>query len=384
MHNIEYPRIHLAIDNCFAIKRWVEPRDWMRIINEIGDIKYIEASTDNEIDPSHNTQEFRDAWVSEVKDCEREFNQKVISFYSGYATYRTVGIASLSESKRQAMIDKYFKPTVDVAAKLGAQVGNALSAFSEPVLNQPELYNLSSKYLDYSLSVMTEYAGKQGVLFGYEQMYTPTQGMWKIQECINRMKSAYTTTGLPMYVTIDTAHQVGQKIFRKPDRSDIEKMLESGDCSSFRLPEKVEKQIAAGDDIDKIMYGLADFDYWFADPADADVFSWLSSLGCYSPLMHLQQTDGSYSSHKPFTEKYNKGGIIDPREVLKAIAKSYETDEAGMPPKVTDIYLAFEIFFGVTDPAKMIIDDLRESVAYWRKYIPQDGLPLNELVASFN
>jgi len=34
---MEYPRIYLAIDNCFASKRWTTPAEWMDIAKEAGD-----------------------------------------------------------------------------------------------------------------------------------------------------------------------------------------------------------------------------------------------------------------------------------------------------------------------------------------------------------
>ena len=80
MSNKEYPKIHLAVDNCFAVKRWVRPRDWMNAIKEIGGISLIQASTDNEIDPAHNTQDFRDEWIEEVQHYENQYGFKVVSF----------------------------------------------------------------------------------------------------------------------------------------------------------------------------------------------------------------------------------------------------------------------------------------------------------------
>lgn len=378
---MQYPRIHLVIDNCFAIKRWVEPSEWMRIIKEIGDIRCIQASTDNEIDPSHNTQEYRDEWVAEVKSCEKELDLKVVSLYSGYATYRTVGIASLSAGKRRAMIERYFEPVVDVAQKLKAQVGNTLSAYSDTALQNPSMFRMVDGYIENSLVEMTEYAAEKGVIFGYEQMYTPTQGMWTIEGCINCMKAVYAKAKSPMYTTIDTAHQVGQNSFLKPTASQIAKIQKGENIQSFNLPQAIEEQIAAGYDPIKIYDNLSEYDYWFAEPADADVFKWFSSLGCYSPIVHLQQTDGTYSSHKPFTAANNEKGIIKPQAVFEAIAKSYTApDIEGMPPKVKDIYLAFEIFFGATDSNRKIISDLKESVAYWRRYLPKDGMLLNKLI----
>ncbi len=378
---VQYPRIHLTVDNCFAIKRWVEPTEWMRKVRQLGDIRYVQASTDNEIDPSHNTQMFRDEWVAEVKKNEQELGLKVASFYSGYATYRTVGIASLSKSKRRTMIERYFKPTVDVAASLGAQVGNTLSAYSDTALQNPELFRMTTDYIESSLSNMAVYAGNKGVTFGYEQMYTPTQGMWTIDGCISCMRNVYARAQYPMYLTIDTAHQAGQRLFLRPSPDDVMSMVRTGDTRGFRLPDEVVRAVQEQRRTEIIERLLDRYGYWFAQPHDADLFKWLEMLGAYSPVMHLQQTDGTYSSHKPFTAKYNPSGIVKPKDVLSAIARSYERPAPeGMPPRVTDIYLAFELFFGVTESADNIISDMRESVAWWREYIPQDGITVDRLI----
>ena len=378
---IQYPRIHLAVDNCFAIKRWVEPAEWMRKVRQLGDIRYIQASTDNEIDPSHNTQMFRDNWVAEVKKYEKELGLKVASFYSGYATYRTVGIASLSKDKRRTMIERYFKPTVDVADSLGAQVGNTLSAYSDTVLQNTELFELTTSYIEGSLANMAVYAHSKGVTFGYEQMYTPTQGMWTIDGCINCMRNVYARARCPMYLTIDTAHQAGQSLFLRPAPDEVHKMVKAGEPGAWRLPEEVKKAIRDRHRPEQVEKLMDRYSYWFAQPLDADLFEWLETLGAYSPVVHLQQTDGTYSSHKPFTAKYNATGIVRPKDVFAAIARSYERPAPeGLPPRVTDIYLAFELFFGITSSADDILSDMRESVMYWREYMPMDGMTVDKLI----
>lgn len=98
MNEPRYPRIHLAIDNCFAIKRWVEPSDWMRIIKEIGGIRYIEASTDNEIDPLQSSPSFRDDWVSEIKRLEKELDLKVASFIPAMRRTGRLGLPAVPKA----------------------------------------------------------------------------------------------------------------------------------------------------------------------------------------------------------------------------------------------------------------------------------------------
>lgn len=244
--NVAYPKIHLSLDNCFAIKRWVRPRDWMSIVKQIGGITNIQASTDNEIDPLFNTPEYRDEWVKEVKKYEKLLGLKVVSLYSGYATYRTTGLAHWDDTCRNVLVNNYYKPVVDIAEKLGAQVGNTLGAFSEPILNDPAEYRKADDILMEKLTVMTKYAQEKGVIFSYEQMYTPNQGFWTIDGCKNYIKTIYRACNYPMYITIDTAHQVGQRFFISPNDRQIQDMISTRDLGEFRLGKRIEKMILEG------------------------------------------------------------------------------------------------------------------------------------------
>ncbi|MGO8817877.1 MAG: hypothetical protein ACLQVG_24810 [Terriglobia bacterium] len=114
---------------------------------------------------------------------------------------------------------------------------------------------------------------------------------------------------------------------------------------------------------------------------DGDTYRWLEELGSYSPVIHLQQTDGSSSPHRPFTEENNRRGIIDGENVLQAIATAYSAEpEPGMPPRCEEIYLTLEIFAGTADLPVDIISGLADSVEYWRRFIPTDGLTAQGLL----
>ena len=60
---MEYPKIYLALDNCFALKRWVEPETWLPLIKDLG-YTSIQASYDNEFDMLYNTKEYIDSWYT--------------------------------------------------------------------------------------------------------------------------------------------------------------------------------------------------------------------------------------------------------------------------------------------------------------------------------
>jgi hypothetical protein len=140
-----------------------------------------------------------------------------------------------------------------------------------------------------------------------------------------------------------------------------------------------------GDEITKISQTINEemqkYPHLFSKSVDCDLYQWLRETGCYSPIIHLQQTNGTSSSHLPFTQAYNKNGIVKPIKMLEAIADSYRRPIAeGMPPRTENIYLTFEIFPHTSDTRREILSTLNESVKYWRQWIYQDGIALDELL----
>lgn len=96
----------------------------------------------------------------------------------------------------------------------------------------------------------------------------------------------------------------------------------------------------------------------------------------------MQQTGGFSSSHQPFTEEFNRKGIISADKLLTSIANSYEDNESdSMPPKCKEIYLTLEIFAKTSDYNADILRNMRQSIQYWRKFIPEDGMRLSEILS---
>lgn len=96
-------------------------------------------------------------------------------------------------------------------------------------------------------------------------------------------------------------------------------------------------------------------------PSQRDPYVWLEKLGKYSPIVHIQQTELNRSNHWPFIPEYNEKGIIQPERVLEALEKS----------GAEDVLLLFEIYHREHwDTDRRVIDDLKSSVEYWRRYVP--------------
>ena len=66
--------------------------------------------------------------------------------------------------------------------------------------------------------------------------------------------------------------------------------------------------------------------------------------------------------------------------MLRALIASYaQPDDPSMPPKCDEIVLTFEPFISTAGNTYDLLDELRESVAYWRQYVPRDGMRLSEI-----
>ena len=386
---IKSPRIYLVLDNCFAIKRWVRPVDWMNITYDLG-FRYVQTSSDNEIDPLFSTPEYMDEWFEAVKKCERTIGVKVANFYTGYQTYRTVGLAHYNLDMVEHLKKNWFFRLIDKASGLGAKgLGFSMFAIPDGIMQSKEQYDALEDRIIGTLREIADYAhAHDHFQVSFEQMYVPYQPPFTIRQTERYLEKCATGGGRPFYVTLDTGHMIGQAKFQKPDR---EQLLESFNhdgpydvwLGSDRLYEVWRKFKNNSDYIngaDAILRGIEDYPHMFADEVDVDEYLWFEKLAKYSPIIHMQQTDGVRASHAPFTRENNEKGIITGERLLRAIKKSYEDTREILAP-VDDIYLSFELFFANTDKKQKIFEQLRETVVYWRQFVPEDGMTLDEIIS---
>lgn len=387
------PKIYLAIDNCFASKRWTTPSRWMRMARKLG-VNYVEASADNECDPLYMDSGYLDDWIDEVRNMEQDTGVKVINLYSGHGTYATLGLAHNDERVRNRMHRQWLESMVKMAGRLNAGLGFFCHAFSQQQMQNVEGYGQACEDLYGRLASLADFAGENGVRrIGVEQMYTPHQIPWTIEGAKQLLAEVHRRSRQNFYITIDTGHQSGQRKFLRPGYGElkeaIRKYRENGRADNFwigpRSAHLMFKDIARNDDnakfsVEELLEEFGKYPYLFAAYEDGDTYEWLEQLACYSPIIHLQQTDGRSSSHWPFNAECNKLGIIKGNKVLEAIAKSYFLSHVNMPEPCSDLYLTLEIFAGTTELPVDIINKLKDSVAYWRQFIPEDGLSLDKLI----
>jgi hypothetical protein len=393
---IDSPRIYLAIDNCFASRRWTAPQDWATVIGDLG-LQYVEASADNECDPLYTTPDYLADWVTDVERVRERTGVTVVNLYSGHGTYATTGLTHADQRIRDHILQEWLVVMAGVAGELDAGLGFACHAFSEPVMQDPAVYGEAKSDLFARLSALARHAQASGTRsVGIEQMYTPHMIPWTLEGSAELLRQVYREAGHPFYLTIDTGHACAQRRFLRPGREQLRRLLQdrrvgrnlSGLCLGPQTAYDLFRQALdappaeASPWLDRIEEEMDRHPYFFAHQEDGEIYLWLERLGCYSPIVHLQQTTGHSSAHLPFTAECNQNGIIHPQPLLRALNRAYAREpESAMPPRCDQIYLTIEVFTATADLPVDIIARLQETVAYWRRWIPQDGLTLSQLLA---
>ena len=388
-----YPRIHLAIDNCFASKRWTRPLEWMSMITDLG-LCCIEASADTECDPLYMGPAYLADWIKDIKKAEERTGARVVNLYSGHGTYSTLGLGHTDNRVSDRILYEWLKPMKENAGRLGAGLGFFCHAFPDATLQDPEAYRRACGELIERLAKVATLPAEGCTTVGVEQMYSPHQIPWTISGAKELLAATYERAQSPFYITIDTGHQSGQRRFLKPAPEQITAALGQrragldtrglwlGPQKAYLQFQDALTQSSRHDDeaAHGILQSTACYPYLFADPADGDPYRWISELGTWSPIIHLQQTDGTSSSHRPFTKEHNQRGIISPDKVIQALKKAWDRPvDPVLPPRVTDVYLTLELFSATADISADILSRLAETVTYWRNVIPTDGQRLDLL-----
>ena len=100
------------------------------------------------------------------------------------------------------------------------------------------------------------------------------------------------------------------------------------------------------------------------DGPDRDPYAWLRSLGRLAPIIQLQQSDADGDHHWPFTDRTNSIGRISADRLIDAL------EEGG----VEESALILEIIPPFEQDDEGVLDDLAESVDYWRNALLRRGV----------
>jgi len=299
----------LAINMCFLRKRWAEPQEWAEIIDEELGLKYAEFSSDL-LDPFFVPEPARSRIAEETRKAFQARGMTIVDYYTGVITHCS-NLLSHPDPDIRARGLEWCKEAIILADKLGAGgIGGHYDTIVDADCRDATRRAARIDEVIRSFQLLSRDAKEHGLKFLlWEQMYTPSEAPYTIAEAKDLYERVNEDAAVPIYLTIDVGHM----------------------CN-LHYPHSEE---------------------------DLDPYLWLEKFANVSPVIHIQQTDGKVSHHWPFTAEYNKVGIIHPEKVLEAIERSGSEMN----------YLMFEIFHSLGQTEQMVLDDLKRSVEYWRRWV---------------
>jgi sugar phosphate isomerase/epimerase len=97
---------------------------------------------------------------------------------------------------------------------------------------------------------------------------------------------------------------------------------------------------------------------------DRDPYAWLRELGTSAPVIQLQQSDADGDHHWPFTSARNAEGQISADRVIDALGEGGVEESA----------LVLEVIPPFEQDDDAVLNDLAESVEYWRQAFARHGV----------
>lgn len=298
-------KIHLGFNNCWAVKRWPLPEEWAEICRKM-DVEYVQFSFDL-LDPKTSEPALSNM-IRRIKDATSKYGVKIHSTFTGLAAYSMNLLTHPDVGMRADALDWYGR-AIEVTSLMGVYAtGGHIAAQSYNDFRSPERRKFIESVLIDSVKYLASYAKSMGLkMLLWEPMPVLREPPATIEDAKRILKMVNDIEAVPVKLAIDLGHQ----------------------CTVH------------------------------ASGKDTDPYSWLRELGAFSPVIHVQQTDGKGDRHWPFTEKYNKIGIIDPRKVIEAV------EDSG----ATETYFMLEYIPPFEEDDDMVLENLRESLKYLKDFI---------------
>jgi hypothetical protein len=303
-------KFHLGVNACFAVKRWPEPDDWMRMISQDLHLAAIQVSTDLLPMPSNNGAV--QGYVDEVRSAADSRGVQIHSFFTGLGAYSSNLLLAESDRDRKAAYH-WYQNLIELAARSGARgAGGHIGAFSVRAYGDEAL---RQKLLSVEIEAMKELAymaasaGLDHLLF--ENLAVRREPGHSVEEAA-WFEEQLSSCAVPWVLCLDLGHPVA---------------LAESDAPNVLDP-------------------------WFNH-------EWKNT-----PVIQLQQTTFGSDQHGPFTPHTNQFGAVDRERVLTHL-ESWKTE---------DIYLFLEIIPSHESNDQLVVDELIASVEYWREGIALHGL----------
>ncbi|HEX8770218.1 MAG TPA: TIM barrel protein [Acidimicrobiales bacterium] len=297
------PSVVFGTNNCFAIKRWPEPEEWSAIVSDVG-LEYVQFSFDL-LDPLMAGD--LDAYDRVREVCEQR-GISISSAFTGFVAYSQNFLGHPDEALR-SRAQEWYRLAISAGARLGVRgVGGHIGAMSVREFEDESQRRRSIQRSQEAVLRLAEHAAKEGLEFLlWEIMPVAREYPAHMDEAEELMSRWTCDAAVPVTLCLDLGHA----------------------C------------LAGGTELER------------------DPYAWLERLGPYARTIHLQQTDGVFDRHWPFTQEFNANGIIEPERVVELVNKLPQDE----------VELMLEPVHAFETPDEQVKSDLRESVLFWRPWV---------------
>jgi sugar phosphate isomerase/epimerase len=294
------PVLQLAANIGLAAKRWPETAAWAQVLADAG-IAHAQFTFDL-LDPG--VVDDLDAY-RRVREEAEAHGVAISSAFTGAGTYAQNMLGHPDPALRAAS-ERWYERAVAAAAALGAPaVGGHMGALSVRQQADPAQREAAIERTVAAVLRIAEHAAGAGVAcLLWEIMPVAREYPATMDEVRELMERLDPLAAVPVRLCLDVGHA----------------------CRDG------------------------------ADATERDPYAWLERLGPWARSVHLQQTDGVLDRHWPFTEQYNRQGIIDPDRVLAIVAR--------LPQPALE--LALEPIPAPELPDAQVARDLQASADHWR------------------
>ncbi|MCC2686422.1 MAG: D-erythrulose-phosphate dehydrogenase [Paenibacillaceae bacterium] len=294
--------LKLGINLGFAVNKYVEPRVWTKIVAEDLGLTYVQFVADllNVFLPEDAVQ----AQVAEINENTAKYGLKVTSTFTSSFT-RVNHFMHPDARTRKVWLD-WFKKFAHMSRQLGAvTTGSHFGILTFADYDDPKRRKFIINEALKNWKELSWYCKELGMThMVFEPMSIPREMANSVEDTKELLALLNDGAGLPFKLVLDVGHA--------------------------------------------------------PHPSDRDPYRWVRELGKVSPIIHIQQTEKDHSRHWPFTEEYNKLGIIHGEPMLAALEQS-GAEEAE---------ILFEISHREAWSTEFrIIQDHIESVNYWRQFV---------------
>lgn len=292
----------LGINLGFAVNKYNEPEVWSRIVSEELGLHYVQMVADL-LNPFWD----REYVKSQIARIKKETTSRGIAVESMFtSTFTRVNHLMNPDKDAREMWYRWFERFLEIGSEFGAK--NAGSHFGimtfDTYENKEKREHILNEEIEswQKLTWQARELGYQELIF--EPMSVPREMGNTVAKARYLMDRVNEDCGIPLKICLDVGHA--------------------------------------------------------PDPSERDPYAWVRELAAESPVIHLQQTVRDRSNHSPFTEEYNRDGIIERGKLMQCIQES----------GCTDALLAFEISHREhCDYEDRIIPDLKASVDYFREVV---------------